>query len=33
MYEEREDIPNACMTSGIESNAGCAGVGLESPFA
>jgi hypothetical protein len=26
-------VPNACMTSGIESKAGCAGVGLDSPLA
>ena len=24
------DVPKACMTSGIESKAGCAGVGFES---
>jgi hypothetical protein len=28
-----EAVPNACITSGIESKAGCAGVGFESPFA
>jgi hypothetical protein len=27
------DAPNACMTSGIESKAGCAGVGFDNPFA
>jgi hypothetical protein len=28
-----KDIPNACTTSGIESKAGCAGVGFDRPFA
>jgi hypothetical protein len=30
---EKGDAPNACMTSGIESKAGCAGVGFDNPFA
>lgn len=25
-------LPNACITSGIESKAGCAGVGFDNPF-
>jgi len=29
----RRHVPKACMTSGIESNAGCAGVGFESSVA
>jgi hypothetical protein len=28
-----EYLPNASIISGIESNAGCAGAGFESPFA
>jgi hypothetical protein len=29
----RRHVPKACMTSGIESKAGCAGVGFESSVA